>query len=58
MTKGSNILRLGVEPMATHFKASDFERKQLRAIEENREVTPNTIQDIRGLSDLFKEKET
>ena len=40
--------------MATHFKALDFERKQLRAIEANGEVTPNTIQDIRVLSALFK----
>lgn len=40
--------------MATHFKASDFERKQLRAIEANGEVTPNTIQDTQILSDLFK----
>lgn len=40
--------------MATHFKDSDFKRKQLRAREENGEGTPNTIQDICILSDLFK----
>jgi len=40
--------------MATHFKASDFERKQLRAKEEKGEVIPNTIQDICVLSHLFK----
>lgn len=40
--------------MATHFKASDFERKYLRAIEENGEGTPNTIQDLCILSDFFK----
>lgn len=40
--------------MATRFKASDFERKYLWAIEENGEGTPNTIQDICLLSDLFK----
>lgn len=40
--------------MATHFKASNFERKQLRAIEENGEGIPNTIQDVCVLSDLLK----
>lgn len=40
--------------MASHFKVSDFKRKQLRALEENREGTPNTIQDICILSGLFK----
>lgn len=44
--------------MATHFKALDFERKQLRAREENGEGAPNTIQDICIPSDLFKQKET
>ena len=38
----------------TKSKALDFERKQLRAIEANGEVTPNTIQDTQILSDLFK----
>ena len=40
--------------MATHGKTSEFERKYLRAIEQNGEETPNTIQDVCILSDLFK----